>query len=76
MSENFLAWTAGGLAWLLLVLLMVRTMLAEVDAGHGGARTRVVRRSRTVVLLDMVAVVLAVVVVLALLGRMIVALTG
>ena len=71
MSGNFLAVLGGCLAAVLLLVLVARTILAELHAGTGGAA---VRRPRAVRVLDVVGVVLLVAMLAALFGRMAVAL--
>ena len=71
MSENFLAALGGGLAAVLLILLVVRTVLAEVHAGAGGPA---VRRTVAVRVLDAAGVLLMLVLLAVLAGRMVVAL--
>ncbi|HEX3790968.1 MAG TPA: hypothetical protein VHW44_24100 [Pseudonocardiaceae bacterium] len=76
MNETTFAVVAGIVAGALLVLLCVRTVLTETRAGRGGAEARGVRRPTPVLMLDFVAVALVVILLTALLGRMIVALSG
>ena len=71
MSENLLAVLGGCLAAVLLMLLVVRTILAEVHAGAGGPA---VRRTVAVRVLDVVGVVVSLMLLAVLIGRMAVAL--
>jgi hypothetical protein len=74
MSEHALALSGGCLAAVLLVVLCLRTVLAERRAGTGDGGERSVRRPAVVAVLDGVGVLLLVVLVAALVGRIAVAL--
>jgi hypothetical protein len=63
MSQSTLQLVGGLLAAALLLVLVMRTALAEFRAGRGDATARSVPRTRPVIALDISGIVLAVVLV-------------
>jgi hypothetical protein len=74
MSQGLLTLVGGCLSAALLLVLGVRTVLVEVRAGRGGARTRTVRRSRPVIALDIAGWMLMIVLLVILVQPLIAAL--
>lgn len=60
MSQATLQLVGGGLFAVLLLVLAARTVLVEFRAGRGGASAHGMRRTGTVLALDITGIVLAV----------------
>ncbi|HEX4220790.1 MAG TPA: hypothetical protein VHZ97_00350 [Pseudonocardiaceae bacterium] len=60
MSQSTIQLVGGTLAAVFLLVIVMRTVLVEFRAGHGYATARGVRRTRSVVVLDIGGIVLAV----------------